>query len=106
MSKLSMLAAGAVGYVLGARAGRERYDQISKQFRRFFTHPRVRQKAADAAGIIKQRAPAMGSHIADTAKATAAKVSGSSDTTSSSSDAGPTSGTNSTQASTTTGAAS
>lgn len=31
MSKLTILAAGAVGYVLGAKAGRERYDQITKQ---------------------------------------------------------------------------
>ena len=28
MSKVTMLAAAGVGYVLGARAGRERYEQI------------------------------------------------------------------------------
>ena len=30
MKKLMLLVAGGVGYVLGARAGRERYDQIKK----------------------------------------------------------------------------
>ena len=30
MKKLMLLVAGGVGYVLGARAGRERYDQIKR----------------------------------------------------------------------------
>ena len=30
MKKLMLLVAGGVGYVLGTRAGRERYEQIKK----------------------------------------------------------------------------
>ena len=48
MGKLSMLAGGAVGYVLGARAGRERYDQIKGQAQRVWTDPRVQRKAEAA----------------------------------------------------------
>ena len=33
--KLSLLVGGAVGYVLGSRAGRERYEQIVATARRF-----------------------------------------------------------------------
>ena len=33
--KLSLLVGGAVGYVLGSRAGRERYEQIVAAARRF-----------------------------------------------------------------------
>ena len=74
MSKLSVIAAGAVGYVLGARAGRERYEQIVQQAQRFWNDPRVQQKASEAAEVIKDKAPDVGAHLADAAKATAAKV--------------------------------
>lgn len=33
--KLSLLVGGAIGYVLGSRAGRERYEQIVAAARRF-----------------------------------------------------------------------
>lgn len=33
--KLSLLVGGAIGYVLGSRAGRERYEQIVATARRF-----------------------------------------------------------------------
>ena len=50
MSKLSLLAAAAVGYVLGARAGRQRYDQIADY------RPQGRRQPEGAAG----RAPGPG----------------------------------------------
>ena len=43
MSKLSLSAAGAIGYVLGARAGRGRYEQIAAVSRRVWNDPRVQQ---------------------------------------------------------------
>ena len=39
MSKLTLLAAGAAGYVLGARAGRERYEQIAAGARKVAGNP-------------------------------------------------------------------
>lgn len=56
MGKLSMLAGGAIGYVLGARAGRERYDQIKGQAQRVWTDPRVQRKATVAADVAKDKA--------------------------------------------------
>lgn len=43
MSKLSLSTAGAIGYVLGARAGRGRYEQIASAARRVWNDPRVQQ---------------------------------------------------------------
>lgn len=43
MSKLTMAAAGAVGYVLGARAGRERYEQLSEKAESLWNNPKVQK---------------------------------------------------------------
>ncbi|GGL43879.1 hypothetical protein H9L10_11680 [Phycicoccus endophyticus] len=48
MARLTVLAAAAAGYVLGARAGRERYDDISSVARRLWQHPRVQEGSAQA----------------------------------------------------------
>jgi hypothetical protein len=48
----------AVGYVLGARAGRERYEQMSRTYRRVADHPAVQ----GAAGVAKAK-------VVDTVKA-------------------------------------
>lgn len=48
MSKVTLLAAAGVGYVLGARAGRERYEQIKAGAQRVASDPRV-QSAKDKA---------------------------------------------------------
>ncbi len=39
-----MVAAGAVGYVFGARAGREQYEKIRQQARKVWSDPRVQEK--------------------------------------------------------------
>ncbi|GAA2006376.1 MULTISPECIES: hypothetical protein [Nocardioides] len=52
MSKTTLIAAGAVGYVLGARAGRDRYDEIVTAARKVARDPRVqsaKDRAADTA---------------------------------------------------------
>jgi SLT domain-containing protein len=84
MSKMSMLAAGAVGYVLGARAGRERYEQIAAGARRVWTSPRVQQASHDAANLAREKAPVVGQKLAGAAKsATGGSDSGEPATTSS-----------------------
>lgn len=45
---LGFLAGVATGYVLGARAGRERYDQILRSYRRVADHPTVRNTVGTA----------------------------------------------------------
>jgi len=74
MSKLLLLAAGATGYVLGARAGRDRYDQIMDQAQRFRANPKVQQATADAQHVARERAPVVGEKLSGAAKRTAGAV--------------------------------
>lgn len=75
MSKLLVLAAGATGYVLGARAGRGRYDQIAEQAQRFRSNPRVQKVAQDAQHVAREKAPIVGEKLSGAAKKTAGAVS-------------------------------
>ncbi|MGV9931698.1 YtxH domain-containing protein [Streptomyces olivaceoviridis] len=47
--RLTFLAGLALGYVLGTRAGRERYEQLKKSARRVAQNPAVRNTAETAA---------------------------------------------------------
>ncbi|MDQ3165640.1 MAG: hypothetical protein M3Q17_05705 [Actinomycetota bacterium] len=80
MSKISMLAAAAVGYVLGARAGRDRYDQISEKAHGFWENPKVRQAAADAKDVAAEQAPVVKDKITDAASKVADKTTGKTNT--------------------------
>jgi len=77
MKKLTLLAAGAVGYVLGARAGRERYEQIKAGAGRIAQDPRVRAKATEAGQAIKEQAPVVKDKVVDAAGTAKDKVTGS-----------------------------
>lgn len=74
MKKLSLLAAGVVGYVLGSRAGRERYDQIKKAATRVKNDPRVQEKATQAADLAKEKAPVVKDKVVTAASTAADKV--------------------------------
>jgi hypothetical protein len=74
MSKLGMLAAGAAGYVLGARAGRERYDQIVAVATRFWSSPQVQHAQLQAQDYAREKAPEVGEKIGEVAKAAAVKA--------------------------------
>jgi len=76
MKKLMLLAADAVGYVLGARAGRERYDQIVRLAGRIKNDPRVQAKAHQAVDLAKDQAPVMADKVTHAAAAAASKVTG------------------------------
>ncbi|MDQ3629238.1 MAG: YtxH domain-containing protein [Actinomycetota bacterium] len=80
MSKLVILAAGAAGYVLGSKAGRERYDQIAARAQRLWSDPRVQQTASDAKYKAQEKAPEVRAKLDDTVSSVREKVSGSSDT--------------------------
>ena len=58
MSKLSLLAAAAAGYVLGARAGRERYEQIKSGAQKIARDPRVQSASHKAQDAASQQATA------------------------------------------------
>jgi hypothetical protein len=48
---LKILLAAAIGYVLGARAGHERYEQLHRTYQRLADHPAVQ----GAAGVVRAR---------------------------------------------------
>lgn len=56
MKKLMLLGAGAAGYVLGAKAGRERYEQIATQAQKLRNNPTVQQKVDEARHVAKDAA--------------------------------------------------
>ncbi len=62
MAKLSFLAGFGAGYVLGSRAGRERYEQIRRAYAQAKDDPRlqsiagmVQAKADDALSTVRAR---------------------------------------------------
>ena len=54
----ALLAAAAAGYVLGSRAGRERYEQIKSGARRVSQNPKVQSVAHKAQDTAAQQASA------------------------------------------------
>jgi hypothetical protein len=79
VKKLLFLAAAGVGYVFGARAGRERYDQIANTVTKVKNDPRVQEKTQQAVETAKQHAPVVADKVTTVAGAAASKVKGSSD---------------------------
>lgn len=67
MNKLMLLVGAAAGYVLGARAGRERYDQIADKANQLWTDPRVQEKVEE----VKAKAPEVANKVGDQAKTVA-----------------------------------
>ncbi|AXH96297.1 YtxH domain-containing protein [Ornithinimicrobium avium] len=65
MNKLWLLIGAGIGYVLGARAGRERYDQLADQANKLWTDPRVQTKVEEA----KAKAPEVAHTLGEQAKA-------------------------------------
>jgi hypothetical protein len=90
--KITLLVGGAVGYVLGTRAGRERYEQIKSQAQSLWGNPKVQEKASQAQDLAKEKGPEMGQKVAEAASGAAGQAKdkmtgGSSDSTGSASTA-------------------
>jgi hypothetical protein len=75
MSKIVTLAVAAAAYVLGAKAGRQRYEKIRTGAERIWSDPRVRNKTQRAAETVRGRAPQVKERLTDAVKQTAEKVS-------------------------------
>ena len=74
MKKLMLLTAFAAGYVLGAKAGRERYEQIRRTTLRIKNNPTVQETAQSAADMAREQAPLVGHKLADAAGTVAEKA--------------------------------
>jgi len=80
-ARITFLAGFAVGFVAGARAGRERYEQMVKAGRKVVEHPAVQRatrtagaKAAELSKAAGQKASEQIPKLAETAKTGASKV--------------------------------
>ncbi|CCH77427.1 hypothetical protein BN12_1950002 [Nostocoides japonicum T1-X7] len=70
MQKTPFILGVAVGYVLGARAGRERYEQIKRSAATVWTSDVVEQKKAEALAVARTKAaPYVADRLADAARA-------------------------------------
>lgn len=66
--KVVLLVGIGIGYVLGARAGRERYEDIKRVARRFWNDPRVSHQVHNVEQFAKDKAPEVVDFIGDAAK--------------------------------------
>jgi hypothetical protein len=55
--KILLVVGFGVGYVLGARAGRERYEDIKRVAGNFWNSPRVQRQIDEAEDFIKDKTP-------------------------------------------------
>ena len=80
-TRITFLAGFAVGFVVGARAGRERYEQMVKLGRKAVENPTVQQatraagsKATELSKAAGQKAAERMPKLAETARSSASKV--------------------------------
>jgi hypothetical protein len=71
MKKLTVLVAGAAGYVLGARAGRQRYEQIASGARSVMGNPKVQSAKQHAQDAVVEQAANVGEKAKETASSLA-----------------------------------
>jgi hypothetical protein len=72
--KLVFVAGAAVGYVLGARAGRRRYEQIKAGAERLWNDPNVQKGVDEVQGFVKDHTPDVAAAVVDQAKKVAGTV--------------------------------
>lgn len=72
--KISFLVGFGAGYVLGARAGRERYEQISQKAQGVWQDPRVQRRADQAQQVVKDKAGEAGAKVVEKASEAGSKV--------------------------------
>ncbi|HMM95213.1 protoporphyrinogen oxidase [Phycicoccus sp.] len=75
MGKLSFLAGLAAGYVLGAKAGTQRYEQIRRTSSKVWNSDPVQKQVAQAKDAARTKAaPVVADLVADAARATGEKL--------------------------------
>jgi hypothetical protein len=65
--KAGLVVGIAIGYVLGSRAGRERYDQIKEQWRKVWNMDQVQEQVGKVKDFAKSQTMALPSTIWDSA---------------------------------------
>ncbi|AWB88182.1 YtxH domain-containing protein [Homoserinimonas hongtaonis] len=73
--KILLLTGLAAGYVLGAKAGRERYEQIKRTAEKVWNDPRVKTQVDRVEDFARDKAPEVAEFISDNAKKVVSQVS-------------------------------
>ena len=87
--KILLVVGLGVGYVLGTRAGREKYNEIKATADKLWQDPRVQKQVHNVEGFVKDKGPEAAEFLADGAKNVVGKVSGAGKTTKSSTSTTP-----------------
>ncbi|MET1037245.1 MAG: hypothetical protein ABW075_03170 [Aeromicrobium sp.] len=74
MKKLTLLVAAGAGYVLGSRAGRERYEQIKQQTTKAWHNPKVQETVDQVQTQAKATGADIGSKVGSKVAETASDV--------------------------------
>ncbi|TXK18825.1 YtxH domain-containing protein [Homoserinibacter sp. GY 40078] len=74
--KILFLAGLGVGYVLGTRAGRERYEQLKSTASQLWNAPLVQKRVDTVQDFVRDKTPEVVEFVAEGAKKVAAQVSG------------------------------
>lgn len=74
MARMSFLAGMAAGYVLGARAGKHRYEQIKSQASQLWSSPRTQKAVGQAKETVADKAPVVADKVTGAAKGAATNV--------------------------------
>jgi hypothetical protein len=74
--KILFVAGLAVGYVVGTRAGREKYEELRNAAMKVWNDPRVQKQVDAVEDFVKDKAPDVAEFVSDNAKKVVAQVSG------------------------------
>lgn len=74
--KILFVAGLGLGYVLGTRAGREKYEELRTAALKVWNDPRVQKQVDNVEDFVKDKAPEVAEFVSDNAKKVVAQVSG------------------------------
>jgi len=74
--KILLVVGLGVGYVLGTRAGRARYEQMKKTATALWNDPRVQHQVNNAEEFVKDKAPDVAEFFAEQAKRVVSQATG------------------------------
>jgi hypothetical protein len=74
--KILFVAGLGLGYVLGTRAGREKYEQLREAALKVWNDPRVQKQVDAVEDFVKDKAPEVADFVSDNAKKVVAQVQG------------------------------
>jgi hypothetical protein len=74
--KILFVAGLGLGYLLGTRAGREKYDELKSAALKVWNDPRVQKQVDAVEDFVKDKAPEVAEFVTDNAKTLVNKVQG------------------------------